>query len=77
MLVNPTGMSSVQEAESDGPGEDFSICLAEVAEVDEKLLNENAPGMDEICPEMLKALDIAGIASSVLHGSQRQYLWNR
>lgn len=34
------------------------ICLAEV----KKLPSGNAPGVDEILPEMLKALDIVGLS---------------
>ena len=40
-------------------GEHSSISLARVVK---KLLCSKAPGMDEICPEMLKALDIVGLS---------------
>ncbi len=37
---------------------DTAISLAEVSEVVKKLLRGTAPSMNDICPEMLKALDI-------------------
>ncbi|XP_028445741.1 nuclear factor 7, ovary [Perca flavescens] len=54
-LLNPTNMSSVEEVEW---GEASSISMAEVSEVVKKLFSSKVPGVDEITPEMLKALDI-------------------
>jgi len=39
--------------------------LVEVAEVVKKLFSGKAPGVDEIVPEMLKALDIVGLTRLV------------
>ena len=61
-LLNLTNTSSVEEADSEDSGEVSSICLAEVSESVEKLLSGKVPGVDEICPEMLKALDIVGLS---------------
>ncbi|XP_061740413.1 uncharacterized protein LOC133541215 [Nerophis ophidion] len=61
-LLNPTNTSSYEEAV---PGEsvvDSPISGAEVAEVVKKLLGGKAPGVDEICPEFLKALDAVGLS---------------
>ena len=38
------------------------ISGAEVAEVVKKLLCGKAPGVDEVCPEFLKALDVVGLS---------------
>ena len=38
------------------------ISGAEVAEVVRKLLSGRAPGVDEVCPEFLKALDVVGLS---------------
>lgn len=51
-LLNPSIMSTFEEAES--CGENKSITLAEVIEVDQKLLGCRAPGLDYFLPEMLK-----------------------
>ncbi len=51
-----------QEAEFEDLGEASPISLAEVSEVVKKLLSGKAPGVDEICLEMLKALDIVGLS---------------
>ena len=62
-LLNPTNTpSSVGEA---GPGEpvaDSPITGVEVAEVVKKLHGGRAPGVDEIRPEYLKALDVVGLS---------------
>ena len=52
----------MEEAESEDSGDVSSIRLAEVSEAVKKLRSGKAPGVDEICPEMLKALDIVGLS---------------
>uniref|UniRef100_A0A3B3QGI4 Reverse transcriptase domain-containing protein n=1 Tax=Paramormyrops kingsleyae TaxID=1676925 RepID=A0A3B3QGI4_9TELE len=61
-LLNPTDMPSNEEAESGDLGVDSPISGAEVVEVVKKLLGGRAPGVDEIRPEFLKALDVAGLS---------------
>ena len=61
-LLNPTNMPSGEEAETEASGEASPISLPEVAEVVQQLFSGKAPGVDEIRPEMLKALDIAGLS---------------
>ncbi|TWW62709.1 hypothetical protein D4764_04G0013560 [Takifugu flavidus] len=61
-LINPTTASSSEET---GPGDmrpGSHISGAEVAEVVKKLLSGKAPGVDEIHPEFLKALDNVGLS---------------
>ncbi|TWW75358.1 hypothetical protein D4764_13G0000200 [Takifugu flavidus] len=61
-LLNPTSTPSNEEA---GPGDlgiGSHISAAEVAEVVKKLLGGKAPGVDEIRPEFLKALDVVGLS---------------
>ncbi|TWW52999.1 R2DM Retrovirus-related Pol polyprotein from type II retrotransposable element, partial [Takifugu flavidus] len=61
-LLNPTNTPSSEEV---GPGDlemGYHISGAEVAEVVKKLLGGKAPGMDEIHPEFLKALDVVGLS---------------
>ncbi|XP_014832063.1 PREDICTED: uncharacterized protein LOC106910031 [Poecilia mexicana] len=60
-LLNPTNMPSVEEAEPEDSGSGSPISGDEVAEVVKKLLGDRAPGVDEICPEFLKALDVVGL----------------
>jgi len=55
-------MSSIEDAESEDLGEDSPITLAEEATIVKKLSDGKAPGVDEIRPEMLKALDIVGLS---------------
>ncbi|TWW62405.1 hypothetical protein D4764_04G0010520 [Takifugu flavidus] len=60
--LNPTNTPSIQEA---GPGDlgiGSHISGAEVAEVVKKLLGGKPPGVDEIRPEFLKALDVVGLS---------------
>ncbi|TWW77036.1 hypothetical protein D4764_12G0004260 [Takifugu flavidus] len=60
-LLNPTNAPSSEE---EGPGDlgtGSRISGAEVAEVVKKLLVGKAPGVDEIRPEYLKALDVVGL----------------
>lgn len=61
-LLNPTNTSSSEEAEAKGSEVDLSITQAEVTEVVQKLLGGKAPGVDEIRPEYLKSLDVAGLS---------------
>ncbi|KAK7921963.1 hypothetical protein WMY93_008865 [Mugilogobius chulae] len=58
-LLNPTGTFSDEEAET---GDSDPITQAEVTEVVNKLLGGKAPGVDEIRPEYLKSLDVAGLS---------------
>ncbi|TWW71616.1 hypothetical protein D4764_16G0001130 [Takifugu flavidus] len=61
-LLNPTNTPSSEEV---GPGDlEMGSCIsgAEVAEVVKKLLGGKAPGVDEIRPESLKALDVVGLS---------------
>ena len=61
-LLNPANTSSGEEAESEASGEAPPIFLAKVTEVVKQLFSGKVPGVDEICPEMLKALDIVGLS---------------
>ena len=62
-LLNPTNTYSVEETE---PGDDLGmgrlISGAEVAEVVKQLRGGRAPGVDEIRPGYLKALDVVGLS---------------
>ena len=55
------------------------ISGAEVAEVVEKLLGGKAPGVDEVRPEFLRALDVVGLSwltrSAASLGHRGQCLW--
>ena len=59
-LLNPTNMSSIEEAGPGDSGLGSPISVGEVAEVVKKLLGGRAPGVDEIRPEFLKVLDVVG-----------------
>ena len=61
-LLNPTNMPSGKEAESEASGEAPLISLAEVGEVVKQLFSGKVPSVEEIHPEMLKALDIVGLS---------------
>ena len=61
-LLNPTDTSSGEEAGPGCSGAGSPISGAEVAEVVKKLLGGRAPGVDEIRPEFLKALDVVGLS---------------
>ncbi|KAK7878955.1 hypothetical protein WMY93_034201, partial [Mugilogobius chulae] len=61
-LLNPTVMSSDEEAETEDSGRGSPITQAEVTEVVDKLLGGKAPGVDEIRPEYLKSLDVVGLS---------------
>lgn len=67
VVLNLTSTSSWEEAKSEDLGEDFFISPAEVTEVEVELPTGKAPEVDKICPEMLKALDTAGLSPGVLH----------
>ena len=57
-LLNPKNMCSTEDTES----VDSLITRAEVARVVEKLHGGRAPGVDEIRPEFLKALEVVGLS---------------
>lgn len=59
-LVSPTYTSSIKEAESRYFRVDSPFTGSEIAEIVKKLLCGKAPGVDEIRPEILKALDVVG-----------------
>ncbi len=61
-LLNPAVTSSIEEAEAGGSEVASSITRAEVTEVVKKLLGGKAPGVDEICLEYLKSLDVVGLS---------------
>ncbi|KAK0134955.1 Transposon TX1 uncharacterized protein [Merluccius polli] len=61
-LLNPTDMPSCKETGPGNSGVGSPISGAEVAEVVRKLLGGRAPGVDEVHPEFLKALDVVGLS---------------
>ncbi|KAK3527104.1 hypothetical protein QTP86_010820 [Hemibagrus guttatus] len=61
-LLNPTDTPSVEEPEAEDSEVDSFITQAEVNEVVQQLLGGKPPGVDEICPEYLKSLDVAGLS---------------
>ena len=61
-LLNPTDMLSMEEAEAGHSEVDSFITQTEVTEVVRKLLSGKAPGVDEVCPEYLKSLDVVGLS---------------
>ncbi|KAK0135736.1 Craniofacial development protein 2 [Merluccius polli] len=61
-LLNPTDTPSGKEAGPGDSGVGSPISGAEVAEVVRKLLGGRAPGVDEVRPEFLKALDVVGLS---------------
>ena len=61
-LLNPTDPSSMVEAELEDDGGSSLISLGEVTEVVKQLHSGKAPGVDEIHPEMLKALGVEGLS---------------
>ena len=61
-LLNPTNTPSFVEAELEADGGSSSISLVEVTEVVKQLHSGKAPGIDEIRPEMLKALGVEGLS---------------
>ena len=50
------------EAELENDGESSLISLGEVTEVVKQLHSGTAPGVEEICPEMLKAVGVEGLS---------------
>jgi len=52
----------LEEAESESSETGPPISGAEVAEVVKKLLGGKAPGLDEVRPEFLRALDVVGLS---------------
>ena len=61
-LLNLTNPPSMLEAELEDEGGSSLISLGEVTEVVKQLHNGKAPGVDEIHPEMLKALGVEGLS---------------
>ncbi|KAK3528654.1 hypothetical protein QTP70_007199 [Hemibagrus guttatus] len=61
-LLKPTDTPSVEEPENEDSEVDSFITQAEVTEVFQQLLGGKAPGVDEICPEYLKPLDVVGLS---------------
>ncbi|KAK3564292.1 hypothetical protein QTP86_012012 [Hemibagrus guttatus] len=61
-LLNPTDTPSAEEPEAEDSEVDSFITQAEVTEVVQQLLGGKAPGVDEICPEYLKSLDVVGLS---------------
>uniref|UniRef100_A0A8C5CRJ5 Reverse transcriptase domain-containing protein n=1 Tax=Gadus morhua TaxID=8049 RepID=A0A8C5CRJ5_GADMO len=61
-LLNPNNTPSMLEAELEVDGVSSSISLVEVTEVVKHLRSGKAPGIDEIQPEMLKALGVEGLS---------------
>ena len=61
-LLNPTDTPSGKEAGPGDSGVGSPISGAEVAEVVRKFLGGRAPGVDEVRPEFLKALDVVGLS---------------
>ncbi|TWW68384.1 hypothetical protein D4764_19G0001820 [Takifugu flavidus] len=61
-LLNPTNTPSSEEVGRGDLEMGSRISGAEVAEVVKKLLGGKAPGVDEIRPESLKALDVVGLS---------------
>ena len=61
-LLNPTNTHSVEEAEPRVSGLGRPISGVEVSEVLKQLRGGGAPGVDEIRPGYLKALDVVGLS---------------
>ncbi|KAI3365242.1 hypothetical protein L3Q82_010334 [Scortum barcoo] len=62
-LLNPTDTHSPEETEPGGSEVGALISGAEVAEALKQLqCSSSAPGVDEICPGYLKALDVVGLS---------------
>ncbi|KAK3510626.1 hypothetical protein QTP70_011883 [Hemibagrus guttatus] len=59
-LLNPTDTPSVERPEAEDS--DSFITQAEVTEIVQQLLGGKAPGVNEICPEYLKSLDVVGLS---------------
>ena len=61
-LLNPTQPPSVMETELEDDGVSSPISLGEVTVVVKQLHSGKAPGINEIPPEMLKALGVEGLS---------------
>uniref|UniRef100_A0AAY5K902 Reverse transcriptase domain-containing protein n=1 Tax=Esox lucius TaxID=8010 RepID=A0AAY5K902_ESOLU len=61
-LLNPPNTPSIVDAELEADGEALSISMAEVTEVFKQLHSGKGPGIDEIRPELLKALGVEGMS---------------
>ena len=61
-LLNPTNPPSTIEAALEDDGRSSPISLVEVTEVVKQLHSGKAPGVDDIRPEMLKALGVGGVS---------------
>ena len=61
-LLNPTNTHSKEETKLEDFGLDSPITGAEVAGAVKQLHGGIAPGVNEICPELLKALDVVGLS---------------
>ncbi|XP_051936003.1 uncharacterized protein LOC127610201 [Hippocampus zosterae] len=61
-LLNSTNTPSLEEAEPGDSEVGSPISVVEVTDVVKKLLGGKAPGVDEIRPEFLKALDVVGLS---------------
>ncbi|XP_051929449.1 uncharacterized protein LOC127605710 [Hippocampus zosterae] len=61
-LLNSTNTPSLEEAEYGDSEVGSPISVVKVTDVVKKLLGGKAPGVDEICPEFLKALDVVGLS---------------
>ena len=61
-LLNLTTPPSMLEAELEYEGGSTPISRGEVTEVVNQLRSGKAPGVDEIRPEMLKALGVEGLS---------------
>ncbi|KAK3542821.1 hypothetical protein QTP70_004326 [Hemibagrus guttatus] len=64
-LLNPTDTPSIEEPEAEDSEVDSFITQTEVTEVVQQLLGGKALGVDEICPEYLKSLDVVGQSGTV------------
>ncbi len=60
-VIRSNPPSTIKEELADNGGS-TSCWLEEVAEVVKQLCSDKAPGIDEICPEMLRALAVEGLS---------------
>ncbi len=61
-LHNPFDMHSAEDIELEDLEVGYLISGAEVTEAAKQLCSNSAPGVDELCPEFLKALDAVGLS---------------
>lgn len=75
-FLNPTDTPSIQESVLDQPRGSEPMSMAEAIGVVGELKSLRAPGLDEVCLEMLQALNFVGVhgrhKSSVLCGGREQ-----